>query len=630
MKILKKIVETTAKQTFTEAWGKRLVSPETVLDMLQPGMTVYLSSGAAEPRTLLKKLIYSDRYNISDLELIQAFSLGDAILTKEASYQRYRLKTFFPGWRTDEAIVSGKVDLIPAFFSQIPHLIGSGQISINVAFIQITPPNAAGYCSLGVSMDAARQAMSKASLVVGEINEQIPRTFGDTFVPMTDFHYVVQSEDPPIYIDRWKPDPVYHGIATNVASVIVDGSCLAYSIGPIFEALSDKLVNKRDLGIHTPFFTDALMELCMSGAVSNRNKSIFKGKSLTSYAMGTAKLMQWLDNNPMVEFQSTDKVFNPLSMGQNKKFIALIPCRKVDMAGRIVLFSGKANTGATVGEVGNQATAARISKGGMTVFALPSRNIRGECNILPSAENYDEQFAIKEAVDLVVTEFGVANLYGRTVRERTQALIEIAHPDDRQQLVEKAKEKKILYQDQVFLAESSHLYQSDIQETQVFKNNNEIRFRVIKPSDEEQMRRLFYRFSDEAVYYRYFTHIKSMPHAKMQKYVNIDYGQTLSIVGLEGPPGKGRIIAEARFVRHLDKPYGDIAFIVDEDYHGLGIATYMYRLLTRLAKERGLLGFTANVLASNTSMMKVFEKEGTIKARMADGEYELTISFYPG
>lgn len=627
MKILKKMVESATKETFTAAWGERLISPEKVMDMLEPGMTVYLSSGAAEPRTLLKNLIQSPRYDISDLELIQAFSLSDTLFTQETNFQKYRLKTFFPGWRTDEAIAAGSVDLIPGFFSQIPHLIGSGQISIDVAFIQITPPNAAGYCSLGVSMDAARQAMNRASLVIGEINEQIPHTFGDTFVPMTEFDYVVQSDETPVCIGRWKVDPVYESIAANIASVIEDGSCLAYSVGPIFEALSKTLVNKRDLGIHSPFFTDALMELCMSGAVSNRNKNIFKGKSLASYAMGSLELFKWLDNNPMVEFQSTDKVFNPLSMGQNKKFIALIPCRRVDMAGRIVLFSGKANTGATVGEVGNQATAARISRGGMTVFALPSRNLRGECNILPSAENYDEQFAIKEAVDLVVTEYGVANLYGRTVRERTQALIEIAHPDDRQKLVETAKEKNFLYQDQVFLAESSHLYQSDIQVTHTFKNNTEIRFRVIKPSDEEQMRRLFYRFSDEAVYYRYFTHIKTMPHAKMQKYVNIDYGQTLSIVGLEGAPGKGRIIAEARFVKHSDKPYGDIAFIVDEDYQGLGIATYLYRLLTRLAKERGLLGFTANVLASNTSMMKVFEKEGTIKARMAEGEYELIISF---
>lgn len=619
--------EKTESDLTNNPWGDKLVQPEKALDMLKPGMTVYLSTGVAEPRTLLKHLICSDRYNISDLELIQIFSFGEAISTREISSQKYRLKTFFKGWIADEAISSGRVDLIPGFFSQIPHLIGSGQISIDAAFIQITPPNAAGYCCLGISMDAARQAIKRADLVVGEINDQIPHTFGDTFIPISDFDYVVQSEEPPIYFDRIKPAEVFDQIAANIASIVEDGSCLAYSIGPIFEALSKHLMSKRDLGIQTPFFTDALMELCKSGAVNNRNKKVFRGKSLASYALGTPELMKWLDNNPMVEFQSTEVTFNPLTIGQNPKFLALIPCRKVDMTGRIVLFSGKANTGATPGEVANLATAARISRGGMTIFALPSRNTKGESNILYSVENHDEQFSIKEAVDIVVTEFGVANLFGRSIRERAQALIEVAHPDDRKKLVEIAKEKKVLYQDQIFLAESSHLYQSEIRESHTFKNNLEVRFRAIRPSDEEQMRRLFYRFSDESVYYRYFTRIKSMPHSKMQTYVNVDYSHVLSIVGLIGPAGKGQIIAEARYVKHKDKPFGDIAFVVDEEYKGAGIATYMYRLLTRLAKERGLQGFTANVLARNTAMMKVFEKEGKIKAKMEGGEYELTIIF---
>jgi len=613
--------------TDSKVWGNKLVEPEKILDLIEPGMSIYLSTGAAEPKTLLRKLISAEHYNISDLELIQIVSLGELISAKELDSKKFRLKTFFPGWLADEAISSGRVDLIPGFFSQTPHLIGSGQISIDVAFIQITPPNAAGYCCLGISMDAARQAMERAQLVVGEINDKIPRTFGDTFVPMADFDYVIQSQEPPIYFPQLQPAEIFFKIANHISSIIEDGSCLAFSYGPIFEALGKKLAHKKDLGIHTPFFTDALMELCLSGAVSNRKKAIFRGKSLAAYAMGTPDLMQWLDNNPMVEFQGADKVFNPLSIGQNSKFIALIPCRKVDLSGSIVLFSGRANTGVTPGEVGNFATAARISKGGTTVCALPSRNLKVDCNIQLSLEKYGEQFNIKEAVDMVVTEYGVANLYGRTVRERAQALIEIAHPDDRKQLVEAAKEKHILYQDQIFLSESSHLYQADIETVHTFKNNLKIRFRAIKPSDEEQMRRLFYRFSTEAVYYRYFTRIKSMPHSKMQMYVNIDYSQTLSVVGLIGAPGKGQVIAEARYVKHNDKPFGDIAFVVDEEYQGQGIASYMYHLLARLAKERGLHGFTANVLASNTSMMKVFEKEGKMKAKMEGGEYELTITF---
>ncbi len=627
MKMLKNLMGKNKDSAEHSVWGEKLVKPQKVLDMLEPGMSIYLSTGSAEPRTLMKHLIESDNHNISDLELIQVVSLGEAITAKDLDSKKFRLKTFFPGWLADEAISSGRVDLIPGFFSQIPHLIGSGQIAIDVAFVQISPPNAAGYCCLGIAMDAGRQAMDRARLVVGEINENVPQTFGDTFVSMSEFDYVVQSEEPPFYFPRLQPAEVYYQIASNLASVIEDGSCLAFSYGPIFEALGKTLANKKDLGIHTPFITDAVMDLCLCNAVTNRSKGVFKGKSLASYAMGTPELMKWLDNNPLVEFQSADKVFNPLVIGQNKKFVTIVPCRKVDLAGRVVLFSGRSNTGVTPGEVGNFATAARLSRGGVSIFALPSRNLKGECNFLLSLENFDEQFSIKEAVDMVVTEYGVANLHGRTVRERAQSLIEVAHPEDRTGLIEKAKEKRIIYKDQIFLSESSHLYQSDINEIHTFKNDLQVRFRAILPSDEDQMRRLFYRFSDETVYYRYFARIKSMPHSKMQMYVNVDYRTVVSIVGLIGTPGKGQIIAEARYVKHADKPFGDIAFVVDEKFHGHGIATFMYQLLSRLAKERGLHGFTANVLASNTSMMKVFEKEGKMKAKMEGGEYELTITF---
>jgi GNAT superfamily N-acetyltransferase len=229
---------------------------------------------------------------------------------------------------------------------------------------------------------------------------------------------------------------------------------------------------------------------------------------------------------------------------------------------------------------------------------------------------------------MIATEYGIASLSGRTLRERAQALIEIAHPDDRLNLVEAAKAENIIYRDQIFLAESARLYPSEISERHTFKNGTTVRFRALKPSDEEEMRRLFYRFSDEAIYYRYFTPIKTMPHAKMQAYVNVDYRDVLSVVGLVGPPGQGQIIAEARFARHKDKPYVDVAFVVDEDYQGLGIATYLFQMLARLARQRGVRGMTADVLATNQAMLKVFEKCGfPIRSRFEDGAYALTMSF---
>ncbi len=609
-------------------WERLVVSPDEVLEKIEPGMSIFLGTGLAEPRTMVKHLMASEANNLQDLELIQLVSLGDAISLKDLHSDKYRLKTFFSGWAASKAITGGHADLIPCRFAQIPSLIQSGQIHVDAAFVQVTPPNVAGYCSLGIAVDVARHAMERASLVVGEINPQMPLTYGDTFVPVSDFDLLVRSTEASIYIPRWPVAAVFNKVAENVAAVIEDGSCIAFSNGPLFEALSRHLVHKRHLGVHSPFFTDALMDLVKSGAVTNRFKAIFRGKSLASYAIGTSELMAWLDRNPLVEFQEIDKVFDPSQIGRNPRFLAVIPARKVDLSGQIALHVGTTNVAGGPGVVMDVVNGAELSPGGLTVFALPSRNRQGERNIRLSVEGFPNQFTLRESVDMVVTEYGVASLRGRTVRERAQALIDIAHPDDRSQLLERAKEEFILYQDQIFLAESGHLYPAEIDAKHTFKGGVEVRFRAIRPSDEEEMRRFFYRFSDESVYYRYFARIKVMPHAFIQEYVNVDPGRVISIVGLVGEPGQGRIVAEARFTKDQHGPYADIAFVVDDGYQGIGIATYLYKMLIRLAKERGLKGFTAKVLASNRTMMRVFEKGGLpVKAKLAYGTYELTIPF---
>ncbi|MDZ7696470.1 MAG: GNAT family N-acetyltransferase [Deltaproteobacteria bacterium] len=613
----------------SKAWKVRQVPPETVLSKIRPGMSIFLGTGVAEPRTLVKALLSSNAGNLRDLEFIQLVSFGEAVSIPGEDVNKFRLKTFFEGWVASEAITAGRVDLIPTRFSRIPPLIASGTITVDAAFIQITPPDKSGYCSLGPAVDAARQAMEQASLVVGEISKEAPRTLGDTFVHVDDFDYLVEAREPPIYFSRWPVDDVIDRVAGNVAALIEDGSCIAFSVGPLFDALACHLTGKRHLGIHSPFFTDALMDLLKSGAVTNRRKGIFLGKSVCAYALGTEELMRWLHRNPLIEFQGIDIVADPKRIGSNDRFIVVLPARKVDVTGGIALHSGKGNVGAGPSEAQEFFKGAAFSKGGRTIFALPSRNLDQKPNILISVDDYPNQFSNRESLDLVVTEYGVAALTGRTIRERALALIDIAHPDDRAELVRKAKERNILFPDQVYLSESGHLYPHDLASTHTFEGGLTVRFRAIKPSDVDEMRRLFYRFSDKSVYYRYFSPIKTMPHKKTQEYVNIDYTKTMSIVGVMGEPGEGRIVAEGRYVRLPEEPYGDVAFVVDEAHQGRGIATFIYRMLTKIAKDKGLQGFKADVLASNKAMLKVFESasEGPIRAVLDSGVYELTIPF---
>ena len=609
-----------------EAWKEKTVPLDQVLKKIEPGMNIFIGTGTAEPRTLVNSLMQAKEGNLQDLTLIQLVSFGDAISYKALQSKKYRLKTFFSGWVSAEAISAGRVDLVPARFSAIPALMKEGQIPINIAFIQITPPNQAGYCSLGVGADVARRAMAQADLVVGEVNEKIPFTLGDTFVRFDEFDMVIESQTPPFYFPRYPVAPVFDKLAQNVASVVEDGACLAFSFGPLFEALPKYLSSKKDLGIHTPFFTDALMELVKSGAVTNRKKGRFKGRSLTTYALGSESLMQFVDKNPIVEFQSLDQVFNPFEIGRNRGFVFIIPVRRVDLLGRVALHNSKNNVTAGPGQLADFFNGAEISAGGYTIAALPSRNRQGIANIRLSEKNSPDLLSLPESIDLVVTEQGIAQLKGKTLRERTQALIEIAHPEDRPELVDRAKKINLLYKDQIFLAESAHFYPSDIQVRHTFKADLNIRFRALKPSDEDQMRRLFYRFSDKAIYYRYFSPIKTMPHEKMQAYVNVDYRDSLSIVALHGEPEKQIIIAEARFVKYPDKPVVDIAFVVDEDYQGYGIATFLYEMLASIAKGRGIKKITADVLPSNGGMLKVFEKgKYPVTAKMEADVYTLAI-----
>jgi len=611
-----------------EEWKNKLVTTGEVLQYIRPGMTIFIGSGTAEPRTLVKSLIESGLSDANDLEVIQLFSHSDYINLKDIDYQNYRLKTFFSTWVSSEAVMAGSVDLIPARISQLPRIIKSNRIPIDVAFVQITPPDEAGYCSLGVAVDIAREAMERADIVVGEITPDIPFTFGDTIVSISDFNLLVESTEPLTYSKRKPVRQDFDQVAANIAHIIKDGDCISLMTGSLFDALGRHLVHKRHLGIHTSYFNDALMDLVKSGAVTNYRKPLYRGKSVASYAMGTRKLMQWLDHNPLVEFQSVEQVFDPIKIGHIPNFVVVDEARKVDLLGRLAFSAGKFDITSGPSKAADLFTGADISKGGRTIIGLPSRNRKGAPNIVVMLRNLRNQFHMRESIDAVVTEYGIANLKWRTIRERAQALIDIAHPDDREKLVADAKEKKLLFEDQIFLADSARLYPMEVATEHEMKNGLQVRFRPIKPSDEEAMRRFFYRFSKKSVYSRFFFPISTMPHDKMQAYVNIDYRDEMSVVALINEPGQEIIIAEARYARDEDDNFGELGFFVDEKYQGMGMAQYLYGMLIRLARERGLKGFTAEVLPDNKGMIKVFETGGLpVESLLKDGVYKLRIPF---
>lgn len=600
-----------------DGWAKKIVSPEVVLAEIKPGMSIFVGTGVAEPRTLIKHLMDSDQKNLSDLDIIQLLSLGDAIPPDERYAEKYRLKTFFSVTKGYTAIKSGRIDGIPCKMSQVPHLLKTDLLKIDVAFVQITPPDSSGFCSLGVSADVAKYAIERASLVVGEINEQTPYTYGDTLIHVNDFHHIVRATTPPFFVQRWPVDEVFDKVAENVASVVEDGSCLAFFLGPVYEALAKYLSPKRDLGIHSLVFTDPIMDLMNSGAISNKKKKIYTGKSLVAYAQGTPELMQWLNGNHLVEFRKIDTVVNPKTISQNDRCVVIIPAYKVDLTGAIALHASRKSLSAGPSDYYEFLDGASQSNGGYNIFALPSRGRDGESNILSSVDKFPNQFST-ELIDIVVTEYGIARLGGRSLRERTLSLIDIAHPNDRDHLIGVAKNLKLLYSTQIYRSDAGRAYRYDVSRSQIFNDNVTVHFRPIKPSDEDGMRRLFYRFSDQGVFYRYFSHVQAMPHVKMQEYTSVDYRQTMSIVGIVAERGFEKIIAEGRYVRLRHGIFADVSFIVDEKYQGIGIASFILSMLKEIAEKDGIKGFNAIILNTNKAMIKIMEKAALPKSLMAD------------
>jgi len=304
--------------------------------------------------------------------------------------------------------------------------------------------------------------------------------------------------------------------------------------------------------------------------------------------------------------------------------------KKIDLSGESVVFHSGDNLISGYESKLNFAVGAAFSRGGKAIVALRSLDQHGNSNIMiQPSESFEQMRSTLGVTRYVITEYGVASLFGKSIRERALAMIDIAHPNHRERLLEDAKKEGYVYQDQVYRLENALHYPVSLETVKTFKDGIEVRFRPIKHSDEDMMRRLFYNFSDESKYLRYFARIRIMPHEQMQEYVNIDYDQTLSIVGIVQQKGAERIIAEARYAFDERDSAHEMAFIVDEEYQGFGIASFLAKYLLKIGRERGITKMTANVLPQNDAMKHVFEKAGVPFNRKLD-EGVIRFEFEPG
>ena len=604
----------------TKDYRSKVISTDQVLEKLKPGQKIFATSGVAAPGKVLSAIAQSDASNIRDLEIIQLITLGKYLTSPNESRQ-YRLKTFNIGESISKDIADGKVDFIPANLMELPYIFLSGAVAVDVAIILTSPPDDKGFVSLGVAVDVANIVIKQASLVIAEINPNMPVTHGETVIHLSSVDFIVESDLPLIERENKPYDEIIDRIGWNISNLIEDGATVALHVGRIFNAVADHLKQKKNLGILTHVVSDWAIDLIESGAIS-LDRSRYTGGLITScYCYGSRALYDYVNRNPIFEFYPIARLSNPFVVRRIKSLIGIMNVKKIDISGELVIFHSGDNLLTGYESKLGFAMAATISKNGKAIVALNSVDKEGRSNIvIRHAWETDNTHSTLGVVKYIVTEYGVANLFGKSIRERVLAMIDIAHPDHRESLLEQAKAMNYVYADQIYIARHAAQYPAMLETRKSLKDRLEVKIRPIKPSDEDMMRQLFYNFSDESKYFRYFANKPVMPHKEMQKYVNIDYQDTLSIVAIVEKGRNERIIAEARYAYGKQEGAHEVAFIVDEDFQGKGVATFMLNYLIKIARNRGIGEFIAYVLPRNEAMLKVFEKAKVPITRSFDSD----------
>jgi acyl-CoA hydrolase/GNAT superfamily N-acetyltransferase len=593
-------------QSWRQRYASKLVSAQQAASYVKNGDRVYLGSNCSEPGAIIEAL---GKSYLEDVEFIQFIRGPKATELASKIPGRFTIKSFFVGGRTGGTEQPLEADYVPLFHSQIPNFFRNRRIAIDVAIVQVAPPDRFGRFSLGISVDITMSALESARLVIAQVNSRMPRTNGDTTVLADRINHLVEADEDLNELQEEKLQERELLISRYCGELIEDGSILQFGFAGISQGLMDHLKDKRNLGLHTEILADPMVDLIECGAVDNSTKKMYRGKSLATCCMGTRRLYDFIDENSLIELYPSDVVLNPAFIGANDKVVAINLALQVDLRGQIR--QGNPTWTAFEGSGGDHdfMMGANLSRGGRSIVCLRSTSIKsGRSTIVPSFGPKAAVILNRGEVNYIVTEYGIAYLGGRTIRERAMALIEVSHPDHREDLMRSAREMGYLYADQFYYKSVSPDLRRRIRTDKVFKGGLECHVRVIKPTDESMIRDLFYNLSESSVYFRYFSPKRSMPHKNLQQYCNINENEGISIVVTIGPRENRRIIGEARYMIEPEEGLADTAFMVDENYQGRGIATFLLNYLVEIAKERGIKGFKADVLFSNQPMLKVYDK----------------------
>jgi acyl-CoA hydrolase/GNAT superfamily N-acetyltransferase len=613
-------------------YRERLTSATDAVSRIRSGQRIYIGSNGGAPQTLIEALTARGA-ELADTEILHLLTLGKAPYSHPRFIDHFRHNALFIGANVRDAVNECRADYTPVFLSEIPALFHRGQLPLDVALVQVSPPDRHGYVSLGVSVDVGRAAVDTARHVIAEVNPRMPRTHGDSFVHLSRLAAIVESDRPLYELEPPEGSEVARRIGRYVADLIEDGATIQMGIGDIPDAVLACLGDRRDLGVHTEMFSDGLVRLVEAGVVTGRRKSHLPGKMVVSFCMGTRALYDFVDNNPAVEFRGTDYVNDPFIIARNDRMVAINTAIEIDLTGQVCADSiGERFYSGFGGQVDFIRGAAR-SQGGKPIIALPStaQNRRGESfsRIVATLKPGAGVVTSRGDVHYVVTEYGVAYLHGKSVRERAMALASIAHPDHRSDLLAAAKARRLVMTD-VTDRGLRPRYPEELEEEVALPDGTPILIRPIRPTDEELLREFHYRLSDETVLRRYRRPLRALPHGERLKLVNVDYETHMALIALRRTEAREEMVGVTRYYVDPATRLAEIAFTVRDDWQDRGIGTQLMRKIREVACAKGVGGLEAWAQADNLRMMDLLLRNGfQVTSRSAADERHLVLRLDP-
>lgn len=575
---------------------------------IKNGYRVFVGSGAACPHGLMRRFVKAAK-NFQDVEVMHIMTLGSTPWCSPTLAERIKVNAFFLGAGTRDAVNAGTADYTPCFLSEVPSLFRERYLPLDVAIVMVTPPDEQGFCSLGVSVDVVKAAVESAGYVIAQINPSMPRTLGQSFIHKDLIDAYVTIDEPLIEHPSTELDPVSKKIGRYVSLLIKDGCTLQMGIGKIPDAVLACLRDHSDLGVHTEMFSDGVLSLYENGNITNRSKGIHVGKTICTFCFGSKRLYDFVDNNPHIEFHPSEYVNNPSVIARNSRMVAINSALEVDITGQVVADSLGGRLYSGIGGQVDFIRGAGMSDSGRPIIALPSTAKGGTASrIVASLTPGSGVVTSRGDVHYVVTEFGIATLRGRSLRERAMELIQVAHPKFRDELLEQVS--RSMHVPSYSMPAPTTV--DELGEVDMIKvklaDGNDYFLRPLRPSDQHRLQHFFYSHTQETLLQRYRHIPKAMDTQTAYRMVNVDQTKDLAlcIVELQGP--RQVIHAVGRYYLNDAGDSAEAAFVVSESRRNIGMARLLMTKLIEVAKARGLKSISALVRKDNRSMSHISRK----------------------